>query len=106
MKLAVTVYQNKVAPRFDCAEEFLIIDIENNRSREKKTLRCRSDYPLERAIMLAESDVDIVICGAIDQYSSRILSVKGKQVFSWQSGNIEDIIDKFTASRCDTEVPP
>ncbi|NPV93360.1 MAG: hypothetical protein HPY50_21585 [Firmicutes bacterium] len=106
MKLAMPVYQNKLAPRFDCAEEFLIIDVGSGRVGERKVLRCRSDYPLERATMLADSEADVIICGAIDQYSNRILSVKGKQVYSWQSGEIEDIIDKFVTSQYGAAIPP
>ena len=95
MKVAIPVFQGKVAPRLDCAEEFLILEVGVEGAEERERWECHSDYPLERAVNLAESEADIIICGAIDQCSSRIIAATGKRVYPWQYGEIGLVIRKL-----------
>ncbi|NPV27877.1 MAG: NifB/NifX family molybdenum-iron cluster-binding protein [Firmicutes bacterium] len=95
MKVAIPFFAQYIAPRFDCADRFLIVDIVNGEIKHQDIWECRDSSPLIRTQALADLAVDVLICGAIDNCSFRLLSASGKQVVSWQSGQVDEVLARL-----------
>ncbi len=92
MKVAIPTFGTRVAPRFDCAQSFLLVGVEDGQSTEKREIESTDWAPHQRAGKLVELGVDTVICGAIDRWSGQLLEAEGITVYGWVTGEVEDAL--------------
>ena len=90
MKIAIPTFATRVSPRFDCAQDVLVVTIETGGVPERQELRASDWTPLERINRLLDLNVDTVLCGGIDCRSVESFQAAGVTVYSWVSGEIED----------------
>ncbi len=104
MKVAIPLFTTRVAPRFDVAENFLFIQTSNGEIRDRQLIPAGSWESMERVRRLTELGVDTLICGGIDRLSSRQLTDRGVQVFSWITGEAEDALACFLRGELESGV--
>jgi len=95
MKIAIPIFGNRVSPRFDCAYRFLIVSTEKDRILDKENIVLGSINPIQRVNELANMGVDTLICGAINEFTFRMLTDKGINVIPWVIGNTDEVLDLF-----------
>ncbi len=95
MKIAIPVFQTKISPRFDSAQSFLLLLIQNNSIVTREELPTTGWSLSAKRKELVEQDVDTLICGGIDLESMQYLSSGGIKVYSWITGEIEDAVTRF-----------
>jgi predicted Fe-Mo cluster-binding NifX family protein len=107
MKIAISLFGNKVSPRFDLSPELWIITEENGRVvRQEKISAERLDVP-QRIEKLTSSGVTKVICGGIHDFSLDQLRNRGIDVFHNVIGEADIALDIFLkgelqpGSRCE-----
>jgi predicted Fe-Mo cluster-binding NifX family protein len=107
MKIAISLFGNKVSPRFDLSPELWIITEENGRVvRQEKISAERLDIP-QRIEKLTSSGVTKVICGGIHDFSLDQLKNRGIDVFHNVIGEADIALDIFLkgelqpGSRCE-----
>ncbi|TWT79005.1 Dinitrogenase iron-molybdenum cofactor [Planctomycetes bacterium CA13] len=92
MKVAIPTFGARVSPRFDYAETFLVLAMEEQEIVE----RCLHDASLrsarDRVRWLIAMDIDCVVCGGIDNASADALASAGVCLYSWLAGDIETIL--------------
>lgn len=95
MKVAIPVFLDRVSPRLDCARRLLLLDIENDRLREKKEMDISHWPPDEKVLNLKRLGVEQVICGGLRLQDRRGLHRCGIQVASPFFGEVKFIIQNY-----------
>jgi len=95
MRIAVSIWVDKVSPVLDTAAKLLIIEGEN----QKKT-SCFEVYLLEQDIPQRSSfirglDLDVLICGAVSRQLEGMLQASDIKIISGISGLAEDVLEAY-----------
>ncbi len=95
MKIAITVWDERIAPVFDAANSLLIADIND---KTIKYIAHESFNPLFEAHLIERLNhlhIDVFICGAISQNHSTLIEANGIQLISFISGSINAILESY-----------
>lgn len=96
MKVALPVWNDRVAPVFDNSRIWLMMDISNKSKKitEKKTFQSRdADGKVDE---LLEQGIEHLICGAIPKRIEVMLIQAGCVVSSFVAGDVINVIDEFS----------
>ncbi|MGI9537885.1 MAG: NifB/NifX family molybdenum-iron cluster-binding protein [Desulfocapsaceae bacterium] len=95
LKVAMTVWGNRISPVFDSAQTILLADIEDGRivGRRREFLPRMVAPGLAR--MVAEKGIDTLICGAISERPSQIIKQSGIKLLSFVGGNAEHFLEAY-----------
>jgi predicted Fe-Mo cluster-binding NifX family protein len=94
MKVAVPVWQGRVSPVFDVAEQVLLVDFDDQEERRHME-SLGNTMPHERARQLVELGVDVLVCGAISWPLEAILVSRGVRVVPLVCGEVEKVVGAF-----------
>ena len=94
-KIAIPLFNERVSPRFDCAQSFLLVETEDRRIVESEEVRTGQLSTMERVGKLSDLRVDALICGGIDEVSARRLVHKGIRIYAWITGMARDALSSF-----------
>lgn len=92
MKIAVTIWNDRIAPVFDVARDFRLVKVVEGRMIDQKQDVLTGELPVQKALRLAEMGVDTVICGAISRPVRAMIASYGIQVVPFVAGNPEAVI--------------
>jgi len=95
MRIAISIFNGKISPRFDVAPELRLYDIEERKITNEKEISCEGWNDMERVHRLKELGVEILICGGIPNYLCETLLNNNINVFPWVTGDVKDILKKF-----------
>ncbi len=95
MKMALTVWENRISPVFDTDRMLLVVEIDNTQIINKHYEPFYPEFPLRLAAMLAEMDVAVLICGAILEMPANILEANGIKLISFITGDYDEVIDAY-----------
>ena len=95
MRVAISYWQNCIAPVFDVSENMLLIDIVNNQVTRSVSTNLESGLPFVRAKNLSEWDIDVLLCGAISQTSRMAVVGQNIKIISYVFGSWEDTLLLF-----------
>ncbi|HPF21303.1 MAG TPA: hypothetical protein PLC88_08185 [Syntrophomonas sp.] len=95
MRIAISCWQNCIAPVFDYSKNLLLIDIVNNKVISSETMRLDIELPFQRAEELSRWATEVVICGAISRTQVMALQGRNIQIIANITGSLEEIISLF-----------
>ena len=95
MKLAVTVWENRISPVADSAREVLVLDIEGRSVLSRHHERFKDDSLFHRARKLADLDVKAFICGAISDFYGGLVEGYGIRLIPFVHGRVDDVLNAF-----------
>ncbi len=91
MKIAIPVCRGRIAPLFDTAETFMLIDP----GRETKSVNL-NDQPLpDKCLFLQSCGVTTLLCGALSQKGRDWLSESGLAVHAFLSGDVREVLQAY-----------
>ena len=95
MKVALTVWENRISPLFDCARMLLIVDITNQieTGRYFEPFHCES--PSSRAAKLSDLSVQVLICGAVSDLFANMIETSGIKIIPFVAGAVDEVIDAY-----------
>ena len=95
MKVAMTVWGNRISPVFDSAQTILLADIEDGKivAQQREFLPRLVASGLAR--MVVQKEIDMLICGAISAPPAQIIQQSGIILFSFVGGNAERFLEAF-----------
>jgi len=99
MRIAFSLWNERIAPVFDVARHLWIIDSEEGRIIGQTGRRFSSDDPKERAMRLTTMQVDQLVCGAITRSSYDALAERGIQVMSFIAGDLDQVMNACLSDR-------
>ena len=98
MKVAIPIWDGRVSPVFDVAQELLVAKIESDRKLHRTQQRLPDTGLVERVDRVNELGIDVLICGAISHPLEEMLSAKGVRVIPWICGPVEAVLQAFISA--------
>ncbi|MCP4705861.1 MAG: hypothetical protein GY865_14775 [candidate division Zixibacteria bacterium] len=95
MNVAIPKLINNVAPCFEVAKTFQIINIENNKVISSKTFDCPEGEGFKRVRLLHLHDIETLICNGIKDFYRHQLAAIGIDVIPNVNGSIDQAIIRF-----------
>ncbi|MBC2705854.1 NifB/NifX family molybdenum-iron cluster-binding protein [Desulfobacula sp.] len=95
MKLAITVWGNRVSPVFDAAGTLLVTQIENQRIIKKEYKSFKPAIPSDLIKILKKMKVSVLVCGAISTKPADLIVESDIKLISFVTGNALKILDNF-----------
>jgi len=95
MKVAVTIWENRISPVADSAGEVLVLDIEGQKVQELHRERFKNDSLFYRAKKLVDLGVKTFICGAISNFYGGLVEGYGIRLIPFVHGQLDDVLDAF-----------
>ncbi len=102
--IAIPAFHTKVSPRFDTAQEFILVEVADGNVIDRERLPVKNLSISERIKDLIERGVDTIICGGIDRLSMQQLSFNQIEVYSWITGEVEDAVTCFLRNELNSGV--
>ncbi len=99
MKIALPVWQERISPVFDTARTLLVIEYQDNREVERIIRELPEKSLTERVRLLADLEVNRLICGAISNQLANLVLASGIQVIPFVTGEVNDILHAFLSDR-------
>ncbi len=95
MKMALTVWENRISPVFDSAHRLCVVEAKNNRIINKDYESFDPGFPQRLVNRLTNMDVSVLICGAISQMPANIIEASGIKLIPFITGDVEKVIDAY-----------
>ena len=95
MKIAVTYENGEVFQHFGHTEQFKIYNIENGKITESQVIGNGGFGHGSLAGYLKDMGVEALICGGIGDGARNMLKSNGIDVFTGNSGNVDDVAKAF-----------
>ena len=94
-KIAIPLFNERISPRFDCAQSFLLVETEDRGIVESEEVQIGLLSTMDKVGKLSDLRVDTFICGGIDEVSARRLVHKGIRIYAWITGMARDALISF-----------
>jgi predicted Fe-Mo cluster-binding NifX family protein len=103
MKVAITVWGSRISPVFDSSHMLLVAEIENSIVIDRKQLAFNPEPPSRLAELLAEMEIDVLICGAVSKAPACLIESVGIKLIPFIAGDAEEILTSYAKK---ASVPP
>ncbi|MBA3014175.1 MAG: NifB/NifX family molybdenum-iron cluster-binding protein [Proteobacteria bacterium] len=98
---AIALFGSRISPRFDCAQEFMVITSSENAVTGKHIETIREDMPIMKVRRLTALKVDTLICGGVDESSREHLLSHGIKILANKKGEVEENVSSYITSSSD-----
>jgi predicted Fe-Mo cluster-binding NifX family protein len=95
MKVAVTIWGERVSPLFDASRRLLIVEIENACIKERTHMIFDPERPSDLARSMAALGVKVLICGAVSQVPAKIIVAGGITLIPFITGEVNNVIAAY-----------
>jgi predicted Fe-Mo cluster-binding NifX family protein len=95
MRVALSVWENRISPVFDSTRMLLIADVENHAVTSRRYEPFSFELPLSRAAKLSDLSVKILICGAISQPLANMIEGYGIRIIPFVAGDVDQILNAY-----------
>ena len=92
MKLAIPIWNGRVAPVFDVARRLLVLTVEDGETVARTVEELAEDYSPRRVERLVELGVDTLICGAVSKWMLTLLRARCIRTIPFVSGDVDRVI--------------
>ena len=99
MKVAIPVFNGRVAPTFDWAGRLLLADVDESEIIGQIEMNIHGVQPAPRAAFLASTGVEILICGGVSEQVTLMLETQGVRVFAGVTGGVAEVLEAFLDNR-------
>lgn len=98
MRIALTVWNGRIAPVFDVAGTLRLIKCDGETITEDKIVTLPDENRVMRRVeKLSELQIDTLICGAISRPVHQIIAESGIKIHSFISGYADEVIEALLA---------
>ena len=88
MRIALSIWNDRISPVFDNSSRLLLIDLENGREIGRTMIP-------DRAVRLKELGINVLLCGAISRPLAYLLVASGVSIIPFLTGEIEEVLDAY-----------
>jgi predicted Fe-Mo cluster-binding NifX family protein len=106
LTVAIPKYGDEIAPCFERAGQFLIIEIKDKTVINRAIHECSGCEGFERVRLLKKLDIDRLICDGIKSFYHDLLRSEGITVFRNITATVERALDLCLKGELIDEVPP
>ena len=95
MKVALTVWENRISPLFDSASKLLIADIQGWVITKKYFEPFAYESAFSRVERLDELDVNVLICGGISALFANLIDAHRIQIIPFARGTVDEVLEAY-----------
>ncbi|CCK80993.1 NifB/NifX family molybdenum-iron cluster-binding protein [Desulfobacula toluolica] len=95
MKLAITIWGNRISPVFDAAGTLLVAEIKDRMIIKKKYASFNPETPSDLIKTLKKMKVSVLICGAISTKPADLIVESDIKLISFVTGNALKLLDNI-----------
>lgn len=95
MKVAVTVWEDRISPVFDASRRLLVAEIENTQITNRSYVIFNPERPSNLTKTLAELDIPVLICGAVSQVPANIIVADGIKLIPFIAGEVDRVLEVY-----------
>lgn len=99
MKVAITVWNDRISPVFDVARNIMILDVADGVVQKETFESIDSDDAERKAARLKQLNIQTLICGAISRYHARLIFREKIEIIPFISGEIDEVIKAYLSAR-------
>lgn len=96
MKIAITIWGNRISPVFDAAKTLLITEIKNDIIQKKEYQVFKPHALKDMLIDFKEQNISTLICGAISTRPAELIIDSDIKLISFVMGNALEFLENFT----------
>lgn len=95
MRIAISIWEDKISPVLDTASKLLIIENKTQREPSRfETYLFKQDIS-KRCHFIRDLNIHVLICGAVSRQFSEMLKASGIEIISGISGPVEDVLEAY-----------
>ena len=99
MRIALSIWGERISPVFDTSHRLLLVDFENAIERGR-TEELINHVPVAcRAAKLKELGIEVLICGAISRQLSFLIGSSGIKLVPFLTGGVDEVLEAFLKGR-------
>ncbi len=95
MKVAITIWDERISPVFDSAHSLLIADIKDETIKSIIYESFNPQFEDRFTEKLNHLHIEVFICGAISQPYSTLIEANGIQLIPFISGSVNEILESY-----------
>lgn len=95
MKVALTVWEDRISPVFDSAHILLIAEIKDAEVITRHNKAFKPEMTSHLTEMLINFGIEVVICGAISEIPANIIEASGLTLIPFIAGNVEEVLESY-----------
>lgn len=95
MRIAISIWEDKISPVLDTASKLLIIDNKTQKESSRFEANLLEQDMSQRCSFIRKLDLDVLICGAVSRQLSGRLKASGIKIISGISGPAEDVLEAY-----------
>lgn len=99
MKIALTVWNGRVAPVFDVSGQLLILETEAGQTINETVIDFSQESLIEKVSYLQTAGISQLICGAISCQAQTLAENDGIKVYAFIAGDCREIINAWQEKR-------
>ena len=99
MKVAIPRFGEDVAPCFEYSATVAIFTIVDDVVTAQTDFTLQSQRSFDRLRLLKDQEVEVLICGGIQDRFEELIRANGIRVISWVSGEVEELLNRFLEGR-------
>lgn len=102
MRIALTIWKNRVSPLFDSASELLILDTKGHDIIDRQMESFDNESPFLRAGRLEDLGVNVLICGGISTFYMNLIEARNIHIVPFATGTVQEVLERFMLSNTET----
>jgi len=95
MKVAITVWGDRISPVFDSAQTLLIAEVNQTEIINRQIEKFQVGLLSRLISLLEELDVEVLICGALSDESAILLDASAVEVIPFITGRVELVLSLY-----------
>ena len=95
MRIAVSIWGDKVSPVLDTATKLLVTESETQKKGSRFEVYLIKKDMSQRCSFIKKLEIDVLICGAVSRLFSGMLKASGVKIISGISGPAEDVLEAY-----------
>jgi predicted Fe-Mo cluster-binding NifX family protein len=95
MKAAFAVWKDRIAPVFDVTHTVRLVETDGKQIISQTQAVLAGDLANQKALRLAELEVNTLVCGAISKSLQSMVAAYGIQVIAFVTGDLQEIIQAW-----------
>jgi predicted Fe-Mo cluster-binding NifX family protein len=95
MRIAISIWEDKISPVLDTASKLLIIEDKTQEESSRFETDLLKQDMSQRCSFIRKLDLDVLICGAVSRQFREMLKACGIKIISGISGPAEDVLEAY-----------
>ena len=95
MRIAISIWEDKISPVLDTASKLLIIDNKTQKESSRFEANLLEQEISQRCSFIRGLELDVLICGAVSRQFREMLKACGIKIISEISGPVEKVLEAY-----------